>query len=547
VTAGLPYANGNLHVGHIAGAYLPADIYVRYLRACGRDVAFICGSDDHGVPVLLRARKEDVEPQIVVDRFYAQHRTDFAGLGIEFDFYGQTSSPEHHEISQEFFRKVLEAGLLVKKSTEQLYDDGMEMFLPDRYVQGTCPHSDCGQPGALGDQCESCGRTVDPMELADPVSVLSGNRPVVRETSHWFFKLPELSSFLETWLEGHDEWRSAVRNFALGLVREGLVERSMTRDLEWGVPVPIEDAGASGKVLYVWFDAPIGYVTFTSQWCQEQGKGGDEVGKWWKDSDTRIVHFIGEDNTIFHAVIWPAMLKAEGSYCLPDQVVANSFLNIHWPGESEEQKISKSRGTAVWIKDFLSENDPDPLRYYLTAIAPENQRTTYKPEEFISRNNDELVATLGNFVHRTMTFAHKYCGGVVPEEEISSEADLDQIASVERLPERLSEEIEQFRFKSTLQLLMAEARRANQYFDASAPWKTRKEDLSTCRRTIRACLQTVSVLGMVMSPILPFASARIARMLGREESSWGWEYSSASLKGGEILGEAELLFRKIDV
>ena len=545
VTAALPYANGRLHVGHIAGAYLPADIYVRYLRSRGDEVGFICGSDDHGVPILLTAQKEGMTPREVVEAYHAGHERDFRGLGIEFDVYGQTMSQTHHRMSQEFFRKVHEAGYLVKKTSEQLYDPEKEIFLPDRYVRGRCHHEGCDNPGALGDQCERCGRTIDPLQLIDPVSVVSGTHPEVRSTVHWYFRLPAVAERLTEWIEGHPEWRPQVRNFALGLIQDGLPERAMTRDLSWGVPVPLDEPEAEGKVLYVWFDAPIGYISFTAQWCEAQGGSTEDYERWWKDPDTKIVHFLGEDNTVFHAVIWPGMLMAEGTYQLPEQVVANSFLNIQFPGE-DEVKQSKSRDTAVWVEDFLLEHDPDPLRYYLTIIAPENQRTAYRPEEFVSRNNDELVAALGNFIHRTLTFAHKYLDGRVPEVDSFDDADEAQLASLASLPERVGQEIEAMRFKNALSTLMAEARQANRYLDAQAPWKSRKTDPPACARTVRVCLQTVRALAIVMTPLLPFAAEKVRRMLGLETAEFSWNHAADPLPGGAALGEAELLFKKIE-
>ncbi len=397
VTAALPYSNGLLHVGHLAGCYLPADIFVRYLRSHGDEVAFICGSDDYGVPVSLTARKEGKTPREVAAHYRAAQKADFDGMGISFSIYGGTSATDiHTRVSQHFFTELLKNGYLEKRSTRQLYDPEAEMFLPDRYVEGTCPYCDTG--GARGDQCEACGKTLDPILLVQPKSVVSGATPEVRETVHWFFLLPKLEPRLKEWLGSHEEWRPMVRNFTLGLLEQGLPERAITRDLEWGIPVPLpDDPDAAGKVLYVWFDAPIGYVSFTAQWCEQQGGSAEDYVKWWKDPETKVVHFIGEDNVVFHALIWPGMLMGEGTFQLPDNVPANCFLNIQFPGE-EETKISKSRGTAIWIKEYLEQGQPDPMRYYLTMIAPERQRTAYNPEDLVRRNNDELAAALGNFV-----------------------------------------------------------------------------------------------------------------------------------------------------
>ncbi len=539
VTAALPYANGKLHVGHIAGAYLPSDIFVRYLRSRGDEVAFICGSDDHGVPILLTALKEGGNPREVVERYHAAQDAGFKGLGIVFDVYGKTLSDRHIRVSREFFQKVHDNGYLRKKATDQLYDPVQGMFLPDRYVKGTCHYEDCRSPEALGDQCETCGRTIDPLKLIDPVSVVSGARPEVRQTSHWYFDLPKLAPRLQAWIEGHPEWRPVVRNFSLGIIKDGLPERAMTRDLEWGVPVPLPDPDAKGKVLYVWFDAPIGYVSFT-------GEIDADWARWWKDPDCKIVHFIGEDNIVFHAVIWPGMLMAEGSFQLPSNVVANCFLNIQFPGH-EEEKQSKSRGTAVWVEDVLSHHEPDTIRYYLTLIAPENQRTAYRPEELVTRNNDELVAALGNFIHRSVVFAHKYTDGKVPAATKIDVADREQLASIATLADRVGEALEGFRFKSALGILMAEARQANKYFDTQAPWESRKKDMARCETTIHVCLATARALGIAMAPFLPFGAETLRGILGLEPGEFVWAKAGEPLEPGRALRPAQILWKKIDV
>ena len=545
VTAALPYSNGRLHVGHIAGCYLPADIYVRYLRAVGDDVLFICGSDDNGVPIALAARKEGKSPAEVSRYYRAIQKADFDGLGIRFDIYSGTNAcPQHNRISQGFFRTVRDNGYLDKRSQKQLYDPQANMFLPDRYVEGICHH--CGAPGARGDQCEACGRQIEPTLLKEPRSVISGGTPVVRDTMHWFFLLSRFEKQLKDWIESHKEWRPMVRNFTRGLLEVGLPDRSITRDLDWGIPVPLpDDPDAAGKVLYVWFDAPIGYVSFTAQLCEERGGRWEDYEQWWKNPDCRIVHFIGEDNVVFHALMWPAMLMAEGTFQLPSNVPANCFLNIQFPGE-EEQKISKSRGTAVWIGDYLKDYDPDPLRYYLTMIAPEDQRTAFKFEDLITRNNDELAANLGNLVHRTMTFAHRYVGGKVPELGALSDEDKRQLALARGLPDAVAARIEQCRFKDALQDIMAAAKETNRYFDHRQPWVLRKNDPAACATVIGVLLHTFRALAVVTEPFLPFAAGKMARMLACSPDELKWSEASKPLPTGRALGEPEIMFVKIE-
>jgi methionyl-tRNA synthetase len=548
VTAALPYANGLLHVGHIAGCYLPADIFTRYLRSRGDEVAFICGSDDYGVPTALTARKEGKAPQEVADYYRAEQKRDFDGLGISFDIYSGTSTTSiHTEVSQHFFLRLLEGGHLEKQKAEQFYDPQAEMFLPDRYVEGICHH--CGTGGARGDQCEACGKTINPTQLIQPKSVVTGITPEVRGTVHWFFRLRDFEERLRRWIGGHGEWRPMVRNFSLGLLDQGLPVRAITRDLAWGIPVPLpDDPDARGKVLYVWFDAPIGYVSFTEQWCRERTGRAGEYERWWKDPDCRIVHFIGEDNVVFHALIWPAMLMGEGTFQLPHNVAANCFLNIQFPGQ-EEEKISKSRatrGTAVWIKDYLASYDADPLRYYLTAIAPEQQRTAFRFEDFIRRNNQELVATLGNFVHRNLTFAHRYFDGKVPGRGDLSEHDRGQLAMAAGLPERASALLEDYRFKDGLEEVMAAARESNRYFDHREPWALRKTDASACGTVVNVCLNTIKSLAVAMEPFLPFAAAKAAQMLAATPQEMRWQAASQPLPEGRSLGEPVILFHKLD-
>ncbi|MBS3762572.1 MAG: methionine--tRNA ligase [Planctomycetes bacterium] len=545
VTAALPYSNGRLHVGHIAGCYLPADIYVRYLRSVGDEVAFICGSDDYGVPVALTARKEDKQPHEVNERYRSLQKADFDGLGIDFDIYSGTNKPIHTRFAQQFFKTVEENGYLEKRTQKQLYDPEEQMFLPDRYVEGICHH--CGATGARGDQCEACGKPINPILLKDAHSVISGAEPEVRETVHWFFRLSKFEQPLKEWLTSKDDWRPMVRNFTRGLLESGLPDRAITRDLDWGIPVPLEDdPDAEGKVLYVWFDAPIGYVSFTAEWCEQQGGSAEDYRDWWEDPETRIVHFIGEDNVVFHALMWPAMLMAEGNFQLPHQVPANCFLNIQFPGE-EEQKMSTSRGTAVWIEDYLREYDPDPLRYYLTMIAPEDQRTAFQFKDLISRNNEELVANFGNLVHRTMTFTHKYFDGHVPERHDLTDDDTEQLEMIRALPDAIADQIEEYSFKAALEEFMKAAKQTNRYFDHQEPWVLRKEDMARCGTVVNVLLNTIKVLTVTVEPFLPFAAARLNEMLGCAPHELTWDKATTPLPESRGLAEPEILFEKLDI
>ena len=561
VTSGLPYSNGPLHVGHVAGAYLPADTYVRYLRSRGEDVRFVCGSDDNGVASVISSRKEGRSVEELTAHYNARQQADFAGLGIEFDIFGGTHQPgfveRHEQVSQEFFRKIYDKGYFTKKTTEQLYDPVEQQFLPDRYVQGTCYHtrddgSPCGYGEAYGDQCEQCGNTIDPMLLSNPRSTISGARPEPRSTTHWHLRLDQFEKPLREWLEskrqpaGDDPaWRESVLNFVLGQIRMGLPERAMTRDLHWGIPVPLEDPDAQGKVLYVWFDAPIGYVSFTATLSEQEDGDWRRYERWWKDPDCRIVHFIGEDNTVFHALIWPAMLMAEGSYQLPRHVVASKFLNIKYPGQ-EEQKISKSRGNAIWIKKYLETFDPDPLRYYLTAVAPESQRTTFDMDDFIARNNGELLNALGNFINRALVFTQRYFDGVVPDVGERSDVDREQLALIARQTDRTAEHLEGFRFRAALGEVMSLARASNGYFDAKRPWQQRKESLESCGTTINVCVQTVRALAVLMAPFLPHSAEKCAEMLRIGGGCPSWEDAKRELDPGHALGKPVILFKKLE-
>jgi len=549
VTAALPYSNGRLHVGHIGGAYLPADTYVRYLRARGADVLFICGSDDNGVAIEISALKARKSPQEIATYFHRRQKLDFAGLGIEFDVYGGTHQPGfaelHERFSQEFFRRIHARGYFTKRKTRQLYDRPAGRFLPDRYVRGTCHH--CHAPGATGDQCEACGQMIDPLLLIDPVSEISGQPAEVRETTHWYLRLDAFEQPLRRWLETKQAyWRPSVINFALGQIRQGLPERAMTRDIEWGVPVPLDDPDARGKVLFVWFDAPIGYISFTARLCEQ--RDGDPQGyqRWWADPDSAIVHFIGEDNTVFHALIWPAMLMADGRYQLPHNVVANNFINFRLRGD--ETKVSKSRtpeDSPVWIEEFLKRFDPDALRYYLTAIAPENAKTVFDPRDFVSRNNGELVAAFGNFVHRTLAFAARYFERRVPGAGAQTDADRAHLAAAEQALEKVGRNIESHRYRLALEEMMAFARACNQYFGSREPWRTRKDDPADCAAAIATCIRVVHCLAIMAYPFMPGAARRMLAMLGKPEEPVRWA-APAPLPAGHVLGEPAPLFEKLE-
>ncbi len=576
VTAALPYSNGRLHVGHVAGAYLPADIFVRYLRSRGDDVRFICGSDDNGVAIEISAAKEGTTPAELSGKYNARQKIDFDGLGIEFDIYGGTHQPDfvdyHNRLCQEFFKANFDNGHFVKKTSEQLYDAEADKFLPDRYVTGKCYQqmsdgSPCEHPAANGDQCEHCGNSVDPLLLINPVSTITGATPQRRKTTHWYLQLDKFQGMLTDWFSLVSlGWRPIVTNFAMGSIKTGLPERAMTRDLTWGVPVPLDDPDAAGKVLYVWFDAPIGYVSFTAKLCEQRDGDWQKYKDWWQNPDCKIYHFIGEDNIVFHALTWPAMLlgshytaeeiqvrgstytapKEQGHYQLPTNVVANAFLNIKFPGK-EEEKISKSRGTAVWIQDYLETFDPDPLRYYLTINAPEAQRTAWNFDDFVERNNAELIATLGNFINRWQKIVTNHFERKVPDADRAEQLEADLLASIRALPDQVAEDIEATRFKSALGRIMEGFRECNRYIDTREPWKTRKTDLPLCGTTINTCIQAVRTLGVLLDPFLPFAGEKIRATLGLSRDQWTWPHATDELPAGHPLGPTpEVLFRKLD-
>ncbi|MBO7076623.1 MAG: methionine--tRNA ligase [Bacteroidales bacterium] len=533
VTCALPYANGPIHIGHLAGVYVPADIYVRYLRMRGREVLYVCGSDEHGVPITIKARQQGCTPQDIVDRYHGIIKDSFEGLGIHFDIYGRTSSKVHEKNASGFFRKLYEEGKFITKESEQYYDPEAKQFLADRYIVGTCPK--CGNEGAYGDQCEKCGSTLSPEELINPKSKLSGAEPVKKKTTHWYLPLQDYEQWLREWiLDGHQEWRSNVYGQVKSWLDGGLQPRAVTRDLDWGVPVPVE--GAEGKVLYVWFDAPIGYISNTQELLP------DSWEKWWKSPDTRLVHFIGKDNIVFHCIVFPAMLKAYGDgYILPDNVPANEFLNL------EGDKISTSRGWAVWAHEYLQDfpGKEDVLRYVLTANAPETKDNDFSWKDFQQRNNSELVAIFGNFVNRAMVLTHKYFGGKVPACGALEDIDKEVLAEIPALKASMEKNIEGFKFREALKDAMGIARIGNKYISDTEPWKVAKTDLDRTATILNISLQICADLAIAFEPFTPFAAARLRAMLG---SGLDWEILGRPqvLPAGHQLGEPELLFAKIE-
>ena len=533
VTAALPYANGGVHIGHLAGVYVPADIYVRYLRLRKRDVLFICGSDEHGVPVTIRARKENCTPQQVVDRYHKLIKESFEGFGISFDAYGRTTSETHRQTASDFFRTLYDKGEFVEKESEQYYDEEAHTFLADRYITGECPH--CHSEGAYGDQCEKCGTALSPTELINPKSAVSGAKPVLRKTRHWYLPLDKHQQWLEPWItEQHKEWRSNVMGQCKSWFDMGLQPRAVSRDLDWGIPVPVE--GADGKVLYVWFDAPIGYISNTKELLPNDWE------KWWKDKDTRLIHFIGKDNIVFHCIVFPAMLKAEGSYILPDNVPANEFLNL------EDNKISTSRNWAVWLDEYLLDfpGKQDVLRYVLTANAPETKDNNFTWRDFQARNNNELVAVYGNFVNRALQLTKKYYGGRVPEQGELTDYDLQTIEEFKGVKAEVERLIEGFRFRDAQKEAMNLARIGNKYLADSEPWKVVKTDPKRVETVLNLSLQLVANLATAFAPFLPFSSARLREMLQLPEVQWERLGATDLLPAGHQLGEPALLFEKIE-
>ena len=533
VTSALPYANGPVHIGHLAGVYVPADIYVRYLRLKKEEVIFIGGSDEHGVPITIRARKEGVTPQDVVDRYHSLIKKSFEEFGISFDIYSRTSSKIHHDTASQFFRTLYDKGEFIEKTTEQYYDEEAGQFLADRYITGECPF--CHAEGAYGDQCEKCGSSLSPTDLINPKSAISGSKPVMRETKHWYLPLDRHEQWLRKWiLEDHKEWRPNVYGQCKSWLDLGLQPRAVSRDLDWGIPVPVE--GAEGKVLYVWFDAPIGYISNT----KELLPGSWE--KWWKDPETRLVHFIGKDNIVFHCIVFPAMLKAEGSYILPDNVPSNEFLNL------EGAKISTTRNWAVWLHEYLQDfpGKQDVLRYVLTANAPETKDNDFTWKDFQARNNNELVAVFGNFVNRAMVLTQKYFEGKVPECGGLAEYDQATLREFADVKERVESLLDQFKFRDAQKEAMNLARIGNKYLADTEPWKLAKTDLPRVATILNIALQLVANLSIAFEPFLPFSTEKLRKMLNVEGFDWEQLGRTDLLQAGHPLGKAELLFEKIE-
>ena len=533
VTCALPYANGPVHIGHLAGVYVPADIYVRYLRMRGEEVLYACGSDEHGVPITIKARQRGCTPQDIVDKYHKIIDESFKGLGINFDIYGRTSSKVHEKNASEFFKKLYDDGKFITKESEQYYDPEAKTFLADRYIVGTCPK--CGAEGAYGDQCEKCGSTLSPEELINPKSKLSGAEPIKKKTTHWYLPLQDYEQWLREWiLEGHKEWRSNVYGQVKSWLDGGLQPRAVTRDLDWGVPVPVE--GAEGKVLYVWFDAPIGYISNTQELLPNDWE------KWWKSEDTKLVHFIGKDNIVFHCIVFPAMLKAYGDgYILPENVPANEFLNL------EGDKISTSRGWAVWAHEYLQDfpGKQDVLRYVLTANAPETKDNDFSWKDFQARNNSELVAIFGNFVNRAVVLTHKYFGGKVPAAGELLDVDRETLAQIPLLKASLEKNIEGYHFREALKDAMSIARVGNKYISDTEPWKVAKTDMARTATILNVSLQICADLGIAFEPFTPFSAEKLRTMLG-SPLDWALLGQSDILKEGHQLGQAELLFSKIE-
>ncbi|MBT5162518.1 MAG: methionine--tRNA ligase [Lentimicrobiaceae bacterium] len=537
ITSALPYANGPIHIGHLAGVYVPADIYARYLRMNDMDVLFIGGSDEHGVPITIKARQLGVSPQDIVDKYHNIIKKSFEEFGISFDVYSRTSNPIHHKTASEFFKKLYDDGKFIEKTNEQYYDEENKQFLADRYITGTCPH--CGNENAYGDQCENCGTSLSPLELINPKSALSGNIPVLKETKHWYLPLDNYEEWLSEWIiKGHkNDWKPNVYGQVKSWIDQGLKPRAVTRDLDWGVKVPVKDA--EGKVLYVWFDAPIGYISAAKEWSEKTGK---DWKPYWKDKESKMLHFIGKDNIVFHCIIFPAMLKAEGSFILPENVPANEFLNL------ENNKISTSRNWAVWLHEYLEDfpGKQDVLRYVLTANAPETKDNDFTWKDFQARNNNELLAVFGNFVNRTLVLTQKYYDGIVPDcsdfGNISKET-LDEIA---KFPQLIGSSIERYRFREALNELMNLARLGNKYLTDMEPWKLAKSDPKKVKEIMVVSLQIVTNLAILSEPFLPFTSKKLSNLLNIKEYKWKEAGSADILKAGHKINKPELLFERIE-
>ena len=539
ITTALPYANGPVHIGHLAGVYVPADIYARYLRNKGEEVVFIGGSDEHGVPITIKARREGCSPQDIVDRYHNIIKKSFEEFGIEMDVYSRTTSKTHYKIASDFFKRLYEKGEFVEQTSEQYYDEEAQQFLADRYITGKCPH--CGNERAYGDQCESCGTSLNPTDLIEPKSAISGSKPVMRETKHWYLPLNQHEEWLRKWiLEGHKEWKTNVYGQCKSWLDMGLQPRAVSRDLDWGVPVPVD--GAEGKVLYVWFDAPIGYISNTVELCQEQPEKFGSWEKWWKDPETRLVHFIGKDNIVFHCIVFPAMLKADGSYILPDNVPANEFLNL------EGDKISTSRNWAVWLHEYLQDmpGKQDVLRYVLTANAPETKDNDFTWKDFQARNNSELVAIYGNFINRTLVLTQKYFEGKVPERNALEDIDQSVLSEIVRIKAEVERLLDSFHFRDAQREVMNLARVGNKYLADTEPWKLAKTDMSRVATILNVSLQLAANLSIAFEPFLPFSSKRLRDILGFESIAWNDFGRVDLLSAGQELGKIELLFEQID-
>lgn len=538
VTAALPYTNGPVHIGHLAGVYVPADVYVRYLRSRGRDVAFICGSDEHGVPITIKAKKEGITPQQVVDKYNKIIKDSFAAFGISFDNYSRTSAAVHHRTASDFFRRLYDEGKFIEETSSQYYDAVAQQFLADRYITGTCPK--CGAEGAYGDQCEKCGSTLSPQELIDPKSALSGETPILKETTHWYLPLEKYEDWLREWiLEGHKgDWKPNVLGQVKSWLDDGLRPRAVTRDLDWGIPVPVE--GAEGKVLYVWFDAPIGYISSTKEWAEREGKDWEP---YWKSDDTKLVHFIGKDNIVFHCIIFPSMLRAHGDYILPENVPANEFLNL------EGNKLSTSKNWAVWLNEYLEEfpGKQDVLRYALIATAPETKDNDFTWKDFQGRNNSELVAILGNFINRALVLTQKYYGGVVPSGENLTDEDKATLEEMRSYPEKIALSIEKYRFREAAAEMMNLARLGNKYLAENEPWKVVKTDPVRTESIMYTALQIAASLTTMCEPFVPFAAEKLAQMMNIVAPCWDEVASKEILiPTGHKIGEVSLLFEKIE-
>ena len=539
ITAALPYTNGPIHIGHLAGVYVPADIFARYQRLKNNDVAFICGSDEHGVAISIKAKKEDTTPQAIIDKYHAIIKQSFADFGISFDNYSRTSAPIHHQTASDFFKKLYEQGDFIEEISEQLYDEEAHQFLADRFVIGTCPK--CGNPEAYGDQCERCGSSLNATDLIDPKSSITGSKPTLKATKHWFLPLNRYQEFLEKWiLEGHkSDWKPNVYGQVKSWLDDELKPRAVTRDLDWGIPVPVE--GAEGKVLYVWFDAPIGYISSTKEWAEREGK---DWRPYWQDSDTQLVHFIGKDNIVFHCIIFPAMLKAEGSFILPANVPANEFLNL------EGNKLSTSKNWAVWLHEYLQDfpNQQDVLRYVLTANAPETKDNDFTWKDFQARNNNELVAIFGNFINRVAVLTQKYYEGVVPQADTYNNVDNETLRQITELTDKIEQSLERYRFREAQQELMNMARLGNKYLADEEPWKLIKTDPERVKTVMYIALQIATALAVASEPFLPFTSEKLKRMLQLGAITWESLKTNATelLKAGHRIGVAELLFEKIE-